>query len=68
MSRNALSSKEKLLCTQMQYIETIILLPFTVILFILDMLSRNISLQKIYDRRFKGLDQILAILIEDSRR
>ena len=30
-----------MLCTQMQYIETIILLPFTVILFILDMLSRK---------------------------
>ena len=43
-----------MLCTQMQYIETIILLPFKVILFILDMLSR-----KIYNHQFKGFDQIL---------
>ena len=45
-----------MLCTQMQYIETIILLPFKVILFILDMLSRN---TKIYNHQFKGFDQIL---------
>ena len=47
-----------MLCTQMQYIETIILLPFNAILFILDMISRN-TLQKLSNHRFKGLHQIL---------
>ena len=42
----------------MQYIETIILLPFKAIFFIVDMPSRN-TLQKIYNHLFKGLDQIL---------